>query len=285
MTVSRRSDFWEWEGCRVHLEHVGEVDAPLRMILVHGAGGNAAAMWPYAARLSALGALVTVPDLPGYGDTVVPDPGAVRYDHWRGMLESLVRAEDDSRPLIVVGASMGGMLAYDAAASTGLAAAVAATCLLDPREPSVRERLTWHPTVARVAGPALRAIAGPLANLRLPVKWISDMRHIANDAGLVREVLQDRRGGGGRVSLGWMRSYLESAPVVEPELFETPILMAHPGDDRWTPVGISKPFFDRIAAPKSLVILEGCGHFPVEEPGLGQLMDAMAGLRDRVLAG
>lgn len=257
----------------------------MRIILVHGAGGNAAAMWPYSAGLSAIGALVTVPDLPGYGHTVTPRAGTIRYDDWRRVITDLVRAEDDPRPLIIVGASMGGMLAYDAAATTRLAAAVVVTCLLDPRDAAVRSRLTWHPSLARMAGPALRAIAGPFANLRLPIRWIADMRQIANDPALVREVLRDRRGGGGRVSLGWMRTFLESVPTVEPEEFRTPILMAHPADDRWTPLAISTPFFDRIASPKSLVILEGCGHFPIEEPGVSQLMAAVAEVRDRILAG
>ncbi len=283
--VSRTSTSWNWGEHKVHLERVGDRDAPVRVILVHGAGGNSSAMWPYSARLAAMGALVTVPDLPGYGDTVSPRPGAIRFDHWRRMIADLVRAEADERPLIIVGASIGGMLAYDAAATTGLAASVVVTCLLDVRDPAVRDRLTWHPALARIAGPALRVLAGPFANLRIPIRWTSDMRHIANSPGLVREVLADRRGGGGRVSLGWMRSYLEAAPSVEPEEFDTPILMTHPAEDRWTPLSISAPFFDRIRSPKSLVVLEGCGHFPIEEPGLSQMLAAVAEVRERVLAG
>jgi alpha-beta hydrolase superfamily lysophospholipase len=282
--TSRTSGFWDWEEHRINLDRVGDPDALVRMILVHGAGGNAAAMWPYSARLSAMGALVTVPDLPGYGETVSPRPGAIRYDDWRRMLIDLVRSENDHRPLIIVGASMGGMLAYDAAATTRLAAAVVVTCLLDPRDTAVRDRLTWHPAIARMAGPALRAVAGPFADLRVPIKWISDMRHIANDVALVREVLGDRRGGGGRVPLGWMRTFLESVPAVEPEQFHTPIVMAHPAEDRWTPLSISTPFFNRIASPKSLVLLEGCGHFPVEEPGVSRMMDAVAEVRAQLLA-
>ena len=76
------------------------------------------------------------------------------------------------------------------------------------------------------------------------------MGQIANNSSLVKEVIRDRRGGGGRVSLGWMRTFLESEPTVEPEQFQTPILLAHPAEDRWTPLSISTPFFDRIAAPK-----------------------------------
>lgn len=70
----RTSSTWQWRDSRVHLEHVGDPESAVRMILVHGAGGNSAAMWPYAAHLSKLGAYVTVPDLPGYGKTLSTNP-------------------------------------------------------------------------------------------------------------------------------------------------------------------------------------------------------------------
>lgn len=157
-----------------------------------------------------------------------------------------------------------------------LARGLVVTCLLDAREPTVRARLAWHPILGRVAGPALRIVAGPLASVRIPIRWIADMRNIANDRGLVDAVVADRAGGGGRVPLGWMRSFMESAPVVEPEGFDhTPVLMVHPAEDRWTPLAISRAFFNRLAAPKTLVVLENCGHFPVEQPGFAQLLDAV----------
>ncbi|MFF0990403.1 alpha/beta fold hydrolase [Kocuria nitroreducens] len=275
----RTSSWWSWRGCEVHLEHVGDPDAAVRMLLVHGGGGNAAALWPWAAHLAATGAVVTVPDLPGYGETGVPDPGGVRYPDWQRLLIDLVHAEHDGRPLVVLGASMGGLLAWDTVAATGLASALVATCLLDPREPAVRARLTRIPLLGRAAVPVLRVAAGPMARVRVPVRWVADMRHVANDPALVAAVLRDRQGGGGRVPLGWMRSYLEASPVLEPEEFTgTPVLLVHPAEDRWTPVGVSRPFYDRIAAPKDLVLLEGCGHFPVEQPGFRQMIEAVAGL-------
>lgn len=51
--------------------------------------------------------------------------------------------------------------------------------------------------------------------------------------------------------------------------------LAHPGDDRWTPTELSLRFFDRHAGPKRLAILDGCGHFPVEQPGVAQLEDEL----------
>lgn len=281
--VPRSVSAWEWRDSRVHLEHVGDRDAAVRLLLVHGAGGNSAAMWPYAAHLSQLGAYVSVPDLPGYGQTHSPHPGQVQYSDWQKMLVDLVNEEADHRPLVIMGASMGGMLAFDTAAATRLVSGLVVTCLLDPRDPKVRERLTWHPALARLAGPALALANGPLANLRLPLRWIADMRHIANDDGLVTEVLADRTGGGGRAPLGWMRSFLESTPRLEPEQFtDTPVLMVHPGKDRWTPLSVSQPFFDRIASRKRLVALENCGHFPIEQPGFTHMLEAIAQFLDEV---
>jgi len=75
------------------------------------------------------------------------------------------------------------------------------------------------------------------------------------------------------MSLGWMRSFMEWHPDVEPEDFRTGrVLMVHPAEDRWTPLEISKPFFERIAATKQIVMLENAGHFPIEQPGLDQLV-------------
>lgn len=51
---------------------------------------------------------------------------------WQQLAGDLLRREADGRLLIAVGASVGGMLACDAAAATGVASALVATCLLDP---------------------------------------------------------------------------------------------------------------------------------------------------------
>lgn len=116
--VARRATTWRWEGWNIHVEHVGNDDAPVRVLLVHGAGGNAAAMWPFAARLALIGARVTTLDLPGYGRTTPPVRRDVTLTDWQRVLVDLIRLEADDRPLVLLGASMGGMLALDAAART-----------------------------------------------------------------------------------------------------------------------------------------------------------------------
>ncbi|WP_199489235.1 alpha/beta fold hydrolase [Micromonospora craniellae] len=54
------------------------------------------------------------------------------------------------------------------------------------------------------------------------------------------------------------------------------MLMTHPADDRWTPVALSRAFFDRIVAEKRFVLLERAGHLPVEQPGLTRLGQAVS---------
>lgn len=283
--VRRTREDWAWQDrdgraqWLLNLEHVGADDAHVRLIMVHGAGGNAAPMWPFAAHLSLLGARVTVLDLPGYGRSrqVSGRRGTVRYPDWQQTLVDLMHCEDDDRPLVLVGASMGGMLALDAAALTGLADRVIVTCLLDVTRPEVRAGVVRWPWLATVGAPLLRLARGPLARLSLPIRWLTPMATISNSPGLSAEVLRDRRGGRGAMPLGWYRSFLAAGPAVPPEsISQPPVILLHPGSDRWTAPELSESSLTRIAAPTRSVRLPGSGHFPIEEPGFQTLLDEVA---------
>ena len=126
--------WWRWHGHRVHIARASDPGAPARVLLVHGAGGHSGALWPITALMASRGIDVSAVDLPLYGRTTSPDPAAVRYDTWVDLLIDLVKAEHDHRPLVLLGASSGGLLAYEVAARSPHVAAVAATCLLDPRD-------------------------------------------------------------------------------------------------------------------------------------------------------
>ncbi|MEU1548660.1 alpha/beta hydrolase [Nocardia sp. NPDC005745] len=279
------SGLWSWRDHLVHIERIPRPEAKVRMIVLHGAGGHAAAMWPFAALAAARGFDVRVPDLPGYGRTRVPSSRGIRYQDWVDCVVDLVRAvrAEDPRPLVLAGASMGGMLAYAAAARTGMVDALAATCLLDPRLPRVRAAIARHRWLGRHGTRLLVPVAD---NLRVPMRLLANMSAIANDPELTRMVSTDPRGGGTWIPLGFLRTYLRSVPVLEPEEFTAcPVWLVHPGADRWTPLSLSQAFFDRIAAPKRLVVLDAAGHYPVETPGIHQLADAFAEIRDELTCG
>lgn len=153
---------------------------------------------------------------------------------------------------------------------------VVATCLLDPRDPVARRHISHFPWMGALAGPVTRAVSGPLAGVSVPMAWLTNMRAISNAPELVALVPRDRRGGGTRMPLGFLRSFLESAPAVEPDQARGPeIVLAHPAEDRWTPLEVSTRFFDRIAAPKKMVVLENAGHYPVETPEAHTLVETV----------
>ena len=71
--------------------------------------------------------------------------------------------------------------------------------------------------------------------------------------------------------LGFVAGFLNHDHA-DPESFTAaPVTLVAPGADRWTPVEVSTSFLRRIAAPTKVVVLENCGHLPVEEPGIGRL--------------
>lgn len=66
---------WAWRGHDVHIARARSAEAPVRVLVIHGAGGHSGALWPLAALLAERGLDIAAVDLPLYGRTAVPDPG------------------------------------------------------------------------------------------------------------------------------------------------------------------------------------------------------------------
>ncbi|GAT12135.1 alpha/beta hydrolase [Mycolicibacterium novocastrense] len=285
--IDPTSTWWTWRGRRIHVARASAPDAAMRLMVVHGGGGYSGALWPIAAAAAREGVEVLAPDMPLYGDTVEPDPGSVRYPDWLDMLADLVTAEraDDRRPLVLLGASMGGMMAYEVAARTGEVAHVVATCLLDPADPDARRAAARTSAIGPIAPALMKAVDPLFGRIRVPIRWLVDMNNMSHDPELTRLCVTDPKGGGVRVPLGFLSSWLNFRHAV-PEAFRAaPVTLVHPAADRWTPPQLSTRFLDRIAAPTSLVLLENCGHYPIEEPGLTQMVATLRAVRDDVLSG
>ncbi|WP_067652338.1 alpha/beta hydrolase [Nocardia harenae] len=283
--VAPASTWWQWRGRRVHIARAEVPEARLRVLVLHGGGGHSGALWPLAAAVAPDDVELLAVDLPLYGATVEPNPRSVRYGDWIELVCDLVRAETarDPRPLMLFGASMGGMLAYEAASRTGAAAHVLATCLLDPADPAARRAAARTPIAARLA-PALAALEPLLGGVMVPMRLLGDLGAMSANAELTRFGARDPRGGGARVPLGFMASFLSFEHTAPARYTGPPVTLVHPAEDAWTPPALSLRVLERIAAPTEAIMLEGCGHFPVEQPGLDQLAAAMLRLRDTVPA-
>ncbi|MDO5502135.1 MAG: alpha/beta hydrolase, partial [Actinomycetia bacterium] len=276
-SIEPESTWWRWQGHEVHIARAADPTAPVRLLVVHGAGGHSGALWPIAALVASRGLDVCAVDLPLYGRTTSPQRAAVLYDDWVELLVDLIDAERDHRPLILLGASIGGLLAYEVAARSPHVTAVAATCLLDPSDWRARARMTRFGPLGILGRPLSRLAHGPVARIMIPMSAVANLARMSRDRRLSRLCATDPRGGGARVPLGFLASYLLYQHTA-PEQNTTPITLLHPSRDAWTPVGLSLRVLARAAGPTELMMLRECGHFPIEEPGLSDLVAAVGNL-------
>ncbi len=271
-------EWWRWGDSRVHLDRLDAPDAALKVIVLHGGGGNGRLVGAFGALVHKLGCSYVAPDLPGFGLTVPGPDYDPHYQSWVTLVADLLAREQarDGLPVVLMGGSLGGMLAYNAAAASRAAVGVIATTLADPRDESARDALARSKLWSRLGIGIMNALPGLSGRLDIPARSISRMEWITNDPAFSRIFIDDPLVGRARINLDFYRSMTVYEPPIAPEAFDVcPLLLAHPADDKWTPLAVSQPFYDRLSGEKQLVMLEGCGHFPYEEPGVSQLRDAV----------
>jgi len=289
-TNAPQEEYWSWRGHSVHLDRFVSESAPAKVILFHGVGTNGRQMSTIVGLpLSRHGLETVAIDMPGYGETKVAQGAKVRYDTWVELANDFIEYERtrDSRPIFLYGLSAGGMLTYHGAAMNKNVAGIIGMTFLDQRVPLVREQTALSPFMSRMGGPMIHALARtPLAGLKMPMWLASKMHALVNDRAALKACLKDRTSAGNWASLRFLSSYLSYAPVVAPEDFDVcPILLTQPAEDRWTPLCLSQPFLDRLVGVEvQTLLLEKAGHYPLEEPGLSQMNQAILDFIARVLA-
>ena len=278
-------EWWMWRGTNVHLDRLDAEDASLKVIVLHGGGGTGRLVSAFGALVHSLGYSYVAPDLPGFGLTVTGPDYDPHYRSWVALVSDLVAREQarDGLPVVTFGGSVGGMLAYNAAAASGEVRGVIATTLADPRDADARDALARSKLWSRLGYVVMNTLPALTGRLDIPARMISRMQWITNDPTFSRIFIEDSLVGGARINLEFYRSLMVYEPPIAPEAFDLcPLLLAHPADDRWTPFAVSRPFFDSFGGEKELVMLEGCGHFPYEEPGVSQLHEAVGRFLGRV---
>ncbi|MGE0321464.1 MAG: alpha/beta hydrolase [Polyangiaceae bacterium] len=269
--------WWHWNGLEVHLDRLKNPAAPLKAIVLHGAGAYGRVMAPAAVLAQRHGYETVAPDLPGYGLTQVPWR-RFEYQLWIDCVVDLIAEEQrrDSRPIVLFGVSLGGLLAYQAAARSGRVAGLIASTLADTREDAVRRDFARTPLLGSVGIKLLERLSFLTDNLPLPMAHMSKMHAISNIPELSALCSRDPLGGGNWVPARFLRSLMHAVPDVEPEAFELcPVLVVHPGEDRMTDIAHSRRFFGRLPGEKRFVVLDGASHMPTEQPGTQQMQDAV----------
>ncbi|MBS9534585.1 alpha/beta hydrolase [Mycobacterium sp. M1] len=283
-TTAPAEEFWDYRGHRVHLDRYANPDAPAKIVLHHGVGTNGRQMSLIVGGPLAQRGFETIAlDNLGYGLTRVA-PGAVpSYADWVDLVVDFLAYEQsrDDRPIALYGLSAGGMLTYHVAAKAprGTLRGIVGMTFLDQRHQNVRDDTAHDKVISRVGAPAMRVLARtPLARMPFPMTVASKMSTLVNDAGALKVMTADRTSGGNWVSIKFLDSYLNYVPAVEPADFDAcPVLLTQPAEDRWSPLELSQPVLSPITrVPVTTVMLTNAGHYPIEEPGLTQMQDAIA---------
>lgn len=175
-------------------------------------------------------------------------------------------------PLFLFGLSAGGMLAYQTACRLKYVTGVMVSCLLDQRIPKVTQGTAANKIMAIVGKPFLKMSNKILGRLRLPMKAVCNMKAIVNNDELAKLLMRDPLSSGVKVTLKFLYGLLNPKIEIEAgDFYKGPILLVHPQQDYWTDISLSRMFFNVLPCKKEIRLLEGAGHFPIENKGLKQL--------------
>jgi alpha-beta hydrolase superfamily lysophospholipase len=271
-------EWWDWSYYHIHLDRMPVSDSKIKVLLIHGAGGNGRLLAPFARMLQVHGYEVIAPDLPPYGLSTAKEIKSMDYQDWIEIITELIEREfkRDSKPIVLLGASIGGMLAYHAACMNKHVKGLIATTFVDTSNPDVRDQIAPNKAISRMGKFTLNTFPALLDSFQIPVSMVSRMKLITNNMELSKLIIKDPLAAGTKITLRFLRTFLNMKPIVEPENFDgCPILLVHPEIDPMTPFHLSEIFYNRLKGKKSYVILEGAGHFPIEQPGLEQMKTAV----------
>ncbi|TQM32372.1 alpha/beta hydrolase [Nocardia bhagyanarayanae] len=276
-------EYWDWRGHHVHLDRYPLPGAPAKIVLHHGVGTNGRQMSLVAgATLAQRGFETVALDNLGYGLTQVADGTAPGYHDWIQLTTDFLAYEStrDDRPIVLYGLSAGGMLTYHVAAHAprGTLRGIIGTTFLDPRDKTVWRAVSHDPFHATFGTAVFNFLARtPLRGVRYPMSAASKMSALCNNPDAMKVFLRDNTSAGSWVSARFFSEFGAYAPDIEPADFDVcPVLHTQPAEDHWTPLELSKPVTGAITkVPVTTVVLDNAGHYPLEEPGLTQMHDAI----------
>jgi len=269
-------EYWKWTDYDVHLDRYipEQNNRNIKIILVHGGGGNGRLLSPMGVALRGEGFECVAADMPGFGLTEIGAPNS--YDTWVDLVNALIdrEVEKDGKKVLLVGISLGGMLSYHATCLNKKVVGLMVSSLADATTEKVQIQLSKNDFLGKRSYKSLALAPNITDNIKVPIKMTTKMWAMANDQSFVKLLKNDKVGSGSWVYLKFFRTLMEYQPAVEPENFtQCPMLFFQPEKDYIIPWEISKPFYDRIAGKKEMIMLKNCGHIPLEEPGISQLRD------------
>jgi alpha-beta hydrolase superfamily lysophospholipase len=236
------------------------------IVLVHGYGEHIGRYEHVAQALVARGSAVVGPDHVGHGRSAGEQALVEDFELVVDDLRAVVQATRDDLPVVMVGHSMGGLIA---------------TRYAQRHSEDIAGLVLSAPAVG--LGPV---VEGWLAAPELPSDPL-DVAAISRDPAVREAYAADPlvwHGGWKRPTLeAFMAAYTEIAQG--PTFGDLPLLYFHGADDQLVPVELARPVIERLAGPDSeLHVLEGARHEAFHEFGKEQTIESVASFAERVTA-
>lgn len=269
-----KEEIWDRKNMKVHIDRYVPVKTPkdVKVLLVHGGGGNGRLMFPFGVSLVNRGYECVSPDMPGFGLTTYKN--TIDYQDWINLLVDLIDKEHkkDQKPIVIIGISLGGMLAYQVACLSNYVSGLIVTALLDTTTSESKKILAKNDIIATIGNTVVEKLAGFVDNIKVPIGELTPMDKMANNEDYIYLLKKSKIASGSWVPIKWIRTMQTTSAAIEPEHFDkAPLLFLHPEEDQLLSFEDSKAFFDKLNCPKNLVYLKNCGHIPLEEPGITQM--------------
>ena len=281
---------WDWNGLSIGWTQTGAVTAPtdasIAVLLIHGFGATTQ-HWRFNQPVLAQAAPTYAIDLLGFGESDQPrarlkdepeQEGSVHYsfDLWGQQVADFCR-EVINRPVVLVGNSIGGVVALRAAQL--LREHCRGVVLID-----CAQRLMDDKQLA--SQPAWMSWVRPLLKTMVRQRWLSTalFRNAARP-GVIRSVLKQaypsganiddalvdllyqptQRNGAAEAFRGFINLFDDH---LAPELMDNlsvPIDLIWGEKDPWEPIAEAKNWAETIPTVRSLQIITGAGHCPHDE--------------------
>ncbi|WP_353164397.1 alpha/beta hydrolase [Empedobacter brevis] len=267
---------WEWKGNHMHLDRYPNPEAEYRIFLHHGVGTNGRQLnMIFGHKMAALGYDVVAMDNLGYGMTEVNQKD-ITYTDWVQAFADFVNAETkrDYKKPILYGLSAGGMLIYNASCFIDEVYGMIGMCFLQNDNKYIGNGTARFKGTNWLVVPAMEKLSKTkIRTTPVAMKDVSKMDCLVNNEKALKIFLQDDASAGAKVQLQFLSEYMTYRLPVPVEAYnKCPILLTQPELDRWTPLELSEISMKGIKAPYTVKILEGGGHYPMEEKALQQLM-------------
>lgn len=267
---------WQWKGNNIHLDRYPNPHSEYRIFLHHGVGTNGRQMSMILGhKLAALGYDVVAIDNLGYGMTEVNQKD-VTYDNWVHCFADFVNTETkrDYKKPVLYGLSAGGMICYNAACFMSEVHGIIGMCFLKNDDKTVGKQTAKFGWSNWFAFPMMNFFSKiGFRRMRLPMKAVSKMNALVNNDEALKIFLKDKASAGASVQLQFLYEYTHyHLPIPVAQFDKCPIILTQPDKDRWTPLRLTELSMKGIKAPFTVKLLNGGGHYPMEETALKQLV-------------